>query len=69
MPTDAERTVIENKDEFRGPSHLFLLRVWHVDQNPSRFAGRVQHTITGEVHTFGGYSELAEFLCRMIQKG
>ena len=53
--------------EHRGPSQLFLLRVWW-DDAPSEndWHGRVQHAVTGEVHSFQTCAELRRLIRDMM---
>jgi hypothetical protein len=58
MNTDlADRS--DQNHEYRGPSQLFLLRVWQDDaRNENDWHGRVQHAVTGEAHYFQSCAEL-----------
>ncbi len=51
----------------RGPSQLFLLRVW-LDDEPSEndWHGRVQHSVTGEAHSFRTGAELRRIIRNMM---
>ncbi len=51
----------------RGPSQLFLLRVW-LDDEPSEndWHGRVQHAVTGEAHHFRTCAELRHIIRVMM---
>ncbi len=44
--------------ECRGPSQLFLLRVWLDESSENDWHGRVQHAVTGEAHYFQTCAEL-----------
>ncbi len=51
----------------RGPSQLFLLRVW-LDDEPGEndWHGRVQQPVTGEAHYFRTCTELKRIIRDMI---
>ena len=51
----------------RGPSQLFLLRVW-LDDEPGEndWHGRVQHPVTGEAHPFRTCAELKRLIRDMM---
>ncbi len=51
----------------RGPSQLFLVRVW-LDDEPGEngWHGRVQHPVTGEAHPFRTCAELREAILKMM---
>ncbi len=51
--------LLDRSHEYRGPSQLFLLRVW-LDDTPGEndWHGRVQHSVTGEAHYFQTCAEL-----------
>lgn len=51
----------------RGPSQLFLLRVW-LDDEPGEndLHGRVQHPVTGEAHHFQSCAELRHIVRAMM---
>ena len=46
------------------PSHLFTLRVWHVDSHDGGKAwhGRVQYVYSNEVHEFDDWSALIAYV-------
>ena len=48
--------------QYRGPSQLFLLRVWQDESNGNDWHGRVQHTVTGEAHPFRTCAELSRII-------
>ena len=49
----------DRSHEYRGPSQLFLLRVWLDDaRSENDWRGRVQHAVTGEAHNFQTCAEL-----------
>ena len=49
----------DRNHEYRGPSQLFLLRVWLDDAaSANDWHGRVQHVVTGEAHYFQTCAEL-----------
>ncbi len=51
----------------RGPSQLFLLRVW-LDDEPGEndWHGRIQHPVTGEAHSFRTCAELKRLIREMM---
>ncbi len=53
----------------RGPSQLFLLRVW-LDDEPGEndWHGRVQHPVTGEAHPFRTCAELKRLIRDMMAR-
>ncbi len=53
----------------RGPSQLFLLRVW-LDDKPGEndWHGRVQHPVTGEAHPFRTCAELKRLIRDMMAR-
>ncbi len=57
----------DRSHEYRGPSQLFLLRVW-LDDTPSEndWHGRVQHSVTGEAHYFQTCAELRRLIRGMM---
>ena len=57
----------DRSDEYRGPSQLFLLRVW-LDDEPGEndWHGRVQHPVTGEAHHFRTCAELGRTIRCMM---
>lgn len=68
---DSDRTGDPNSSrERRGPSQLFLLRVWPELDGESQGSqdchGKVQHAVTGQVRYFDSWLELAEILRAMI---
>ncbi len=66
MNTDlADRS--DQNHEYRGPSQLFLLRVW-LDNACSEndWRGRVQHSVTGEAHYFQTCAELRRIIRGMM---
>ena len=43
----------DRNHESRGPSQLFLLRVWlYEEPGENDWHGRIQHPVTGEAHPF-----------------
>ena len=49
----------DRSNEYRGPSQLFLLRVWPDGASSENdWHGRVQHSVTGEAHYFQTCAEL-----------
>ena len=53
--------------EHRGPSQLFLLRVWLDDaRSENDLHGRVQHSVTGEAHYFQTCAELRRIIRDMM---
>ena len=51
----------------RGPSQLFLLRVWLDDaSSENNWHGRVQHPVTGEAHYFQTCAELRRIIRDML---
>ncbi len=53
--------------EHRGPSQLFLLRVWLDDAHSENdWRGRVQHAVTGEAHHFHTCAELRRIVHDML---
>ena len=53
--------------EYRGPSQLFLLRVWLDDaRSENDWHGRVQHSVTGEAHYFQTCAELRRLIRDMM---
>ena len=52
--------------EYRGPSQLFLLRVWLDESNENDWHGRVQHIVTGEAHYFQTCAELRRVIRAML---
>lgn len=57
----------DQSHEYRGPSQLFLLRVW-LDDGPSEndWHGRVQHAVTGEARSFQTCAELRRIIRGMM---
>ena len=57
----------DRSHEYRGPSQLFLLRVW-LDDEPGEndWHGRVQHPVTGEAHPFRTCAELKRLIRDMM---
>ena len=57
----------DRSHEYRGPSQLFLLRVW-LDDEPDEndWHGRVQHPVTGEAHYFRTCAELRRIIHNML---
>ena len=57
----------DRSHEDRGPSQLFLLRVW-LDDEPGEndWHGRVQHPGTGEAHDFQSWVELRHIVRAMM---
>ncbi len=57
----------DRSHEYRGPSQLFLLRVW-LDAAPGEndWHGRVQHSVTGEAHYFRTCAELRRIIRDMM---
>ncbi len=54
-------------DKYRGPSQLFLLRVWLNDAHSENdWHGRVQHAVTGEAHAFQTCAELRCIVHNML---
>jgi hypothetical protein len=54
-------------DEYRGPSQLFLLRVWLDNvHSENDWCGRVQHAVTGEAHSFQTCAELRRIVHDMM---
>jgi hypothetical protein len=51
---------------YRGPSQLFLLRVWLDGSSENDWHGRVQHSVTGEAHYFQTCSELRRLIRDMM---
>jgi hypothetical protein len=52
---------------YRGPSQLFLLRVWLDDASSENdWHGRVQHSVTGEAHYFQTCAELRRIIRNML---
>ena len=53
----------DRSHEYRGPSQLFLLRVW-LDDKPGEndWHGRVQHAVSGEAHDFRTCAELRRII-------
>ena len=66
MNTDlADRS--DGSHEYRGPSQLFLLRVWLDDaRSENDWHGRVQHAVTGEAHSFQTCAELRRIVHDML---
>ncbi len=57
----------DRSPEHRGPSQLFLLRVWLDDaSNENDWHGRVQHAVTGEAHAFQTCAELRRIIRDML---
>ncbi len=52
--------------QYRGPSQLFLLRVWLDESGGNDWHGRVQHAITGEAHHFRTCAELRGIILDMM---
>ena len=53
--------------EHRGPSQLFLLRVWLDNElGENDWHGRVQHPFTGEAHYFRTCAELRRIIRGMM---
>ncbi len=53
--------------EYRGPSQLFLLRIWLNDgHSENDWHGRVQHAVTGEAHSFKTCVELRHIVHEMM---
>ncbi len=51
----------------RGPSRLFLLRVWPSDTpGQNDWQGKLQHTVTGECRYFKSCEELRRILSEMM---
>ncbi len=51
----------------RGPSQLFLLRVWLDDEiGENDWHGRVQHPVTGEAHSFRTCAKLKRLIRDMM---
>ena len=57
----------DRSHQYRGPSQLFLLRVW-LDDAPGEndWHGRVQHAVTGEAHYFQTCAELRRLIRGML---
>lgn len=57
----------DRSHQYRGPSQLFLLRVW-LDDAPGEndWHGRVQHAVTGEAHHFRTCVELRRLIRDMM---
>ncbi len=52
---------------YRGPSQLFLLRVWlDAESGENDWYGRVQHPATGEAHPFRTCAELRRLIRDMM---
>ena len=57
----------DRSNEYRGPSQLFLLRVWlDVASSENDWHGRVQHSVTGEAHYFQTCAELRRIIRDML---
>jgi len=57
----------DQSHEYRGPSQLFLLRVWLDDVlSENDWHGRVQHSVTGEAHYFQTCAELRRIIRDMM---
>ena len=57
----------DRSHEDRGPSQLFLLRVWLGDEpGENDWHGRVQHPVTGEAHHFRTCAELRRIILGMM---
>ncbi len=57
----------DRSHEYRGPSQLFLLRVWlDAASSENDWHGRVQHSVTGEAHYFRTCAELRCIIRDMI---
>ncbi len=57
----------DRNHEYRGPSQLFLLRVWLDDASSENdWHGRVQHSVTGEAHYFQTCAELRRIIRNMM---
>ncbi len=64
---NSEITDDQESHRARGPSQLFLLRVW-LDDGPDEndWHGRVQHPVTGEAHHFRTCAELRRLIRDMM---
>ena len=61
--------LVETSDrshEYRGPSQLFLLRVWPDESSENDWHGLVQHAVTGEAHYFQTCAELRRIIRGMM---
>lgn len=57
----------DRDDKYRGPSQLFLLRVWLDDaRSEIDWRGRVQPAVTGEAHNFHTCAELRRIVHDML---
>jgi hypothetical protein len=56
----------DRSHESRGPSQLFLLRVWLDESSEHDWHGRVQHAVTGEAHYFRTCAELRRIIRGMM---
>ncbi len=57
----------DRNPEERGPSQLFLLRVWPDDEpGENDWHGRVQHAVTCEAHPFRSCAELRRLIRDMM---
>ncbi len=66
MNSDLANTSDRNH-KYRGPSQLFLLRVWlDATSGENDWHGRVQHLVTGEAHYFQTCAELRRIIRDML---
>lgn len=56
----------ERSHEGRGPSQLFLLRIWLEESGADDWHGRIQHAVTGEAHYFQTCAELRRIIRDMM---